>query len=83
MSNVVRFPFLHKRPHLIPLRAPAPIELAPNDRAFQEAIRDQSAERRALLAARRNRFMPDFSRFWERFHGVTDCGAPTGSPIDE
>ena len=83
MSNVVRFPFLHKRPHLIPLRVAAPIELAPEDRRFQQAIREQGAERRALLEARRNRVMPNFSHFWNRFPGVTDCGNPTGSPIDE
>lgn len=84
MGDVIRFPFLHKRPHLIPFRPREPIELSADDLIFQQAIRDQGAELRALRNAQRPKlFIPNFSRFWQHFSGVTDCGNPTGSPIDE
>lgn len=80
----MQFPFRHQRPWLIPFRPREQIELSPEDTLFQTTIREQSAQRRALLAAaKRPMYMPTFERFFELLKGRSDCGTPTGSPIDE
>ena len=81
MSNVVPFPVDHKRPWLIARRPCDPIYLSAEDIVFQQAIREQSAELRALRAAQRPKLaIPSFERFWSLFGGATDCGNLTGAP---